>query len=522
MTDHLTGIQQRTFTITSTRDDQLEEKREFTAIGVPWNTIYDTGWDYRERFDADSVDADGAILVYRHADPIGLITSTRSTDDGLEITARISKTPRGDEVYTLIRDGVLHSMSIGFTPIAYRHDEVNGQDVTTITQAKAHEFSVVPNPAYESAQITQVRQKKEPEMTQTTTNEIDDLRSHIDDLDRKITALPTHHEPPAPDTRSAGAIVKAIADGDDQTIKMVNGYMSRAFDGTKIEADGASATPVWIKDLTRIIDNANPLAHLFSTAALPAEGMSIEYTQLKSNTISVAQQKNEGDQLALGTVATETKNAPIYTYGGATKLSFQAIQRARTNMVDLSLRAMAVAAAKQNATAFHSFLEKQISEQAKNAISITKAASALTWPDLLAMLLDVNKAYNDLGLALDGAIVDRATFLAIGSLEGKDGRPLMDVTGTGSNTVGTIDAKAFQGQLGNVTFVPDYDATSARGTSIAGTFYNAEALRTYTSGIAHLQDENVLTLTRDMSVYYYAAHAAEIPAALVPLKLGAA
>lgn len=279
---------------------------------------------------------------------------------------------------------------------------------------------------------------------------------------------------------------------------------------------------MWIKDLTRIIDNANPLARLFSTGSLPAEGMSIEYTQLKDNSISVQRQVNEGDQLSIGTVATETKNAPIYTYGGATKLSFQAIQRARSNMVDLSLRAMAVAAGKQNATEFHTFLEQQTASQAKQAITLTKDAANITWPDLLAMLLDVNKAYNDLGLSLDGAIVDRATFLALGSLEGKDGRPLMDVSGTGANTIGTIDTTAFHGTLGNVTFVPDYDATTARGTGIAGCFFNKEALRTYTSGIAHLQDENVLTLTRDMSVYYYAAHAAEIPAALIPLKLGAA
>ena len=43
----------------------------------------------------------------------------------------------------------------------------------------------------------------------------------------------------------------------------------------------------------------------------------------------------------------------------------------------------------------------------------------------------------------------------------------------------------------------------------------------YTSGIAHLQDDNVLTLTRDMSVYYYTAVAAERPQLIVPLKIGA-
>lgn len=202
---HLDGFQTRTFTI-NTRDDQLEEKREFTAIGVPWNAIYDTGWDYRERFEKDSVDATDAILVYRHDEPIGLITSTRSTDDGLELTARISQTPRGDEVYTLIRDGVLHSMSIGFTPIAYRNDEENGITITTITQAKAREFSVVPNPAYQDAQITNVRSTKGAPMT-TTTVDIDEINTRMDDLDRKLTTLTT----PTPPPRSTRVLLAALS-----------------------------------------------------------------------------------------------------------------------------------------------------------------------------------------------------------------------------------------------------------------------------------------------------------------------
>ena len=53
-----------------------------------------------------------------------------------------------------------------------------------------------------------------------------------------------------------------------------------------------------------------------------------------------------------------------------------------------------------------------------------------------------------------------------------------------------------------------------------GAFYNTEALRTYTSGLASLQDVGALDLTGVFSVYQYAAFADEIPAALFPLKMG--
>ena len=508
-----------------TRDAALEvrsvdeETRSFTAIGVPYGQIYDLGY-YRERFEPGSVDATGAVLVYQHADPIGVITATRETDEGLEVNARISKTERGDEVYTLIRDGVLKSMSIGFELIDSREDVVDGQTVNTVTKARAVEFSVVLNPAYKAATINQVRSKAEG----TNMNELEELRSQVADLERKVATLPAQREAqpkPVPALRGVGAALQALASGDGEAMERMRPYMSRAYQGGTTADDALTVQPAFLKDLTEIIEAADPISPLFSRGPLPAQGMTLEFLEVADNTVTVKRQEHEGDPLPIGKVTTKVRTATINTWGGGNTMSFQEIQRARANMVSTTVRAMAVAAGRAAAADFHTNFESAVKTQAANAISIGKAVSAVKYADLIGMLLDANAAYQDLGYRCDGLIVDRATWQALMSLETSQGVPLMALSGHGQGVVGTIASDVLAGTLGNLKVIPDLKATAARGDKIAGSFFNSEALRVYTSGIAHLQDDNVLTLTRDMSVYYYTAIASERPQLIVPLKIGA-
>lgn len=508
-----------------TRDTTLqvrsvnEETRSFTAVGVPYGQIYDLGY-YRERFEPGSVDATDAVLVYQHAEPIGTITATRETDAGLEIDARISETSRGDEVYTLVKDGVLKSMSIGFELQESREDTVDGISVTTVTKARAVEFSVVLNPAYSDAKINEVRSTDNNK--ETRMSEIADLQAQITDLERRLStapvAAPAHTKP---DVRSVGEYLQALASGDTAARDSLTPYCTRAYQGGTTADDALTAQPAFLKDLTEIIERADPISPLFSRGPLPAQGMTLEFLEVADNTVTVNRQEHEGDALPVGKVTTKVRTATINTWGGGNTMSFQEIQRSRANMVSTTVRAMAVAAGRAAATDFHTNFEEAVKSQAANAIGIGKAVSAVKYADLIGMLLDANAAYQDRGYRCDGLIVDRATWQALMSLETSQGVPLMALSGHGQGIVGTIATDVLAGTLGNLKVIPDLKATGARGDKIAGAFFNSEALRVYTSGIAHLQDDNILTLSRDMSVYYYTAVAAERPQLVIPLKIGA-
>lgn len=123
------------------------DKREVTGIAVPWGQVADIGGYYREVIERGAVvDSEPAKLYWRHSEPIGLITNATDTDDGWQITARISETERGNEAYTLARDGVIDRFSIGFEPVEHR-DEVNddGSITRTRTKIRVKEVSLVPS-----------------------------------------------------------------------------------------------------------------------------------------------------------------------------------------------------------------------------------------------------------------------------------------------------------------------------------------------------------------------------------------
>ena len=92
-------------------------------------------------------------MFYGHEEPIGKVVEGRDTEEGFEIVAKISDTPRGNEIYTLLQDDVLNRFSVGFYPVK---DRKEGQTIVR-EEVTLLEVSVVPFPAFSGAKITEVR-----------------------------------------------------------------------------------------------------------------------------------------------------------------------------------------------------------------------------------------------------------------------------------------------------------------------------------------------------------------------------
>src|SRR5690606_30986550 len=85
--------------------------------------------------------------------------------------------------------------------------------------------------------------------------------------------------PAATSTRSAGQMLQAIAEGDDDAIREYNDLIERAYTG------GTTAdSPIkdgWVGDLTRLFDSSTGvLSAFFATGVLPDKGMNIEFAEL--------------------------------------------------------------------------------------------------------------------------------------------------------------------------------------------------------------------------------------------------
>jgi HK97 family phage prohead protease len=150
-------------------DIDVKDGRTVCGILVPWDTptvindrltegfrsgAFDRQMErpYRVPFALGHMGANGELGG--HA--VGRLTMIRNDAAGLYGEAYVSETERGDEVLTLLRDGVYGSLSIGFRDMAPQAPDKDG--VTWRTSAQLIELAVVLTPAYEDAFVTEIRQ----------------------------------------------------------------------------------------------------------------------------------------------------------------------------------------------------------------------------------------------------------------------------------------------------------------------------------------------------------------------------
>lgn len=505
-----------------------EETREFTGLAVPYDTATRVqDWWYGTEYDESVergavVDSDDAKIFWQHREAIGKVISARDTDEGWEITGYLSQTLRGDEAYTLLRDGVVDRLSIGFEPIEHREVKATKDQVAQIirTKIRVREVSLVNFPAYEGAAVSEVRhnpslvketRSMDPETLAPLQEAIEDLKRGQSLLTQQIDTRSATAVAPLAQFRSAGEFLKAAVkpDGDDVRAEYTE-VMERAYTGAT--TDDSILLPAWVGDLTRLIETPDPLNGVFSTGVLPADGLNLEYGQLESDSTDVDEQENEGDDLTYGEIALTTATATIKTYGGYTELTRQTIERSNVNYLDHALRALALAAARRK------IVNKRAQYASAVAAQITAGntvdAGAGTYVDWVGALVDGAEKFIDLGLALEHLVVDKTIFKTLAALTDTAGRPLLTVRNDGTNSVGTLNPTGLAANLAGVEV-----RVNLKQATPGAALTNRLALREYASPVVSLQDENIINLSKAFSLYFYAAFAHEIPGAIVPVTL---
>lgn len=96
-------------------------------------------------------------LLWQHdpSAPIGVYEDMHEDEHGLAVRGRLSDTQLGREAYTLLKDGALSGLSIGFVTRKSTVDEESG--VRTLTDVQLWETSLVTFPANDAARITSVK-----------------------------------------------------------------------------------------------------------------------------------------------------------------------------------------------------------------------------------------------------------------------------------------------------------------------------------------------------------------------------
>ena len=126
-------------------DGYEEETGVFSGYGAVYGNL-DTGGDIIERGAFTKTLANGwerVKILAQHNDyalPIGRPIELREDGNGLYIKGRISDTTMGRDIKTLLRDGVLTELSIGFDPVIFDYD---GNGIRHLREVELWEVSIV-------------------------------------------------------------------------------------------------------------------------------------------------------------------------------------------------------------------------------------------------------------------------------------------------------------------------------------------------------------------------------------------
>lgn len=150
-----------------------------------------------------------ALYAHNHAQVLGRVKNgtlrLTSTDAGLVCECDLPDTSYARDVYALIKDDYVTTMSFGFDPINSRREIEDGQIVEYLTEAKLKEISfAVAFPAYEgtSSQAREVRginiDNLETLLSKSSEQLSPEDRTTLENVTRTISTL---IEPsPSPDT----------------------------------------------------------------------------------------------------------------------------------------------------------------------------------------------------------------------------------------------------------------------------------------------------------------------------------
>ncbi|AHU90388.1 HK97 family phage prohead protease [Trueperella pyogenes] len=500
-------------------EDAVNEERTFTALAVPYEEWTELWPGVREKFQAGALHSSdlGVKLRLEHAETIGTITDIKESPEGLQITGKISTTRAGNDAYTLVRDGALAAVSIGFLPdpegtqITYDDD---GTTFITRTSAELREVSLVTFPAYQSAAVEEVRNRKE---NTTMTTEIQEMRAALSELERSVSLLtpgPSEPENPLAEFRSAGEYLKGLVTGDALAM--------RAFDSASdITTKETGVRPTWVDRTLQLMQAKMPMTNLFEySKTLPATGMSIEYPKISANTIKVAEQAKQGDELQKGRLEITAGSGNVKTYGGYSVISRQAVERAPASYLATVHRAQAIQyAAAIEAETVKTFVAAYTAQLGKTTITNAAQLDGLTAESLADLLIDLVDFYDEkLIYPFEGLIVSKDVFKKLAKLD--EMPKALQFTGAPDDKIGTLTIERPRATVAGIT-VHRAVGTSVPTGALAG--YSSQAIEILEGGGAPLRlaDEDITNLTKIFSVYGYAAHLSVAPDAIVPVKFGA-
>jgi uncharacterized protein len=326
--------------ITAQAGDATQPAR-ISGLAVPWDVVATVSDGTSVQFARGAFDLNqkAAKLLENHdmSQLRGVVSTLTDSPQGLEFEATLADTRASRDAVALLQSGAYDSVSVGAEPITFTTD---ADGVMTVTKAMLRELSLVAQPAYVDAVITNVAATSPDPDPEPDTEE--------QEMSDAVTAEPIAAEATIPTNPiiyaeakrpfimpSPAEYISAFLTGGTKFDAMQEGIRAAAPDVINTDLPGILPVPIVQPVYNNFIGN-RPVVDAIGARAMPGGGKVFIRPKVTTHT-TIGVQSTENSTLDDGTFVVDDLQVTKATYGGYVTLSEQAIDFTTPEVIGLLL-----------------------------------------------------------------------------------------------------------------------------------------------------------------------------------------
>ena len=326
--------------ITAQAGDATQPAR-ISGLAVPWDVVatVSDGTSVQFARGAFDVTQKAAKLIENHdmTQLRGVVSTLTDSPQGLEFEATLADTRASRDAVALLQSGAYDSVSVGAEPITFTTD---ADGVMTVTKAMLRELSLVAQPAYVDAVITQV--------AATAADPDPDPDTEEQEMSDAVTAEPIAAEATIPTNPiiyaeakrpflmpTPAEYISAFLTGGARFDAMQDGIRAAAPDVINTDLPGILPVPIVQPTYSNFI-GTRPVVDAIGARAMPGGGKVFIRPKVTTHT-TIGVQSAENAALDDGTFVVDDLQVTKATYGGYVTLSEQAIDFTTPEVIGLLL-----------------------------------------------------------------------------------------------------------------------------------------------------------------------------------------
>lgn len=302
--------------------------KTISGLAVPWDTpaTVSSGETVMFQRGAFDLNAKAPKLLENHDMTAlrGVISSLADLPEGLGFTATFADTAAARDAIALVKASAYDSVSVGAVPVKYKYDK-NGTMV--VSEARLVEVSLVAQPAYESARITEIA-ASEPEEDASETPVPQDTPEEDSVSEETTPAVEAAVVPTTPIYATAKKEFKLPSAAEWISAQLIGGSYAAEFnaniraaapDVTTSDLDGLMPMEI-VAPIYSGIQGLRPVVDAIGARAMPASGKIFIVPKVTTHT-SIGGPLTQNTTITAGQYIVDDIQVTKDIYGGYVEVS---------------------------------------------------------------------------------------------------------------------------------------------------------------------------------------------------------